>query len=138
MKKTLIGLLLCLQPLAFANDEGHAELYPQPSPATEMAQRPPIPKLLAPKPLAEVSASGIELKWTAVETATAYAVQVSSDPNFFNLLVNEPLYKTTSYTIKDVKLEPNKNYYWRVAALKEDNQPGTMKSLFNRSSFSIK
>ena len=138
MKKTLFLFLLSLQPFAFANDEGHTELYPKLSPAAEMAQRPPIPKLLSPKPLAEIGMSSIELKWTSVETATAYAVQLSSDPNFFNLLINEPLYKGTSYVIKDIKLDSNKNYYWRVDALKEDNQPGTMKSLFNRSSFSIK
>lgn len=138
MKKTLFLFLLRLQPFAFGNDKDHTEFYPKPSPTTEIAQRPPIPKLLSPKPLAEIAASAIELKWTTVETATAYAVQLSSDPNFFNLIINEPLYKGTSYVIKDVKLEPNKNYYWRVAALKENNQPGTMKSLFNRSSFSIK
>lgn len=138
MKKILFLFLLSLSTFALANDEGHNELYPKPSPMAEMAQRPPIPKLLSPKPLAEVGTGSIELKWTTVETATAYAVQLSSDPNFFNLLVNEPLYKGTSYVIKDIKLESNKNYYWRVAALKEDNQSGSMKSLFNRSSFSIK
>lgn len=129
--------LLVSYTLVHANEEKHETFYKQSPPAAELAQRPAIPKLLSPQPLAEIShtTNTIELKWAPVEHATAYALQVSADPIFFNLLINEPLYKQTTYTIKDMKLQPNKNYYWRVAALKEDNQPGTMKSLFNRSSF---
>ncbi len=134
---TLLVSSLVSSTFAQANEESHETFYKQSPPAAELAQRPAIPKLLSPQPLAEISstASTIELKWASVEHATAYALQVSADPIFFNLLVNEPLYKQTTYTLKDMKLQPNKNYYWRVAALKEDNQPGTMKSLFNRSSF---
>jgi len=138
MKKILVFLLLSSFSLSHANEESFEEFYKNEPPNQALAQRPSIPKILAPPPLSEISSNTLELKWTAVETATAYALQLSADPIFFNLIVNETLYKGTSYTVKDVKLEPHKNYYWRVAALKEDNQPGTIKSLFNRSSFSIK
>lgn len=114
------------------------EYYHQTPPASENAKSPTVPTLLSPAPLSEVSGTPIELKWSKVSEASAYALQISSDPIFFQLLVNEPLYKETSYTLKDMKLESGKNYYWRVAAVREENQAGTIKSLFNRSSFTTK
>ncbi len=133
----LVGIGLGYTSLSFGGAEGLETVFKKEAPILEQAQRPSIPKLLAPEPLAKVASDSIELKWTTIEAATAYALQVSGDPIFFHLIVNEPLYKGTSYTLKDVKLETNKNYYWRVAAIKEGNQEGTTKSLFNRSSFTI-
>jgi hypothetical protein len=137
MKSLLITLSAFFALSAHAN-EVDFEIYRPEKPNANAAVRPAIPKLTAPSPLASVTAGEIQLQWNKVEDATAYAVQVSADPIFFTLLVNEPLYKETSYTIKDVKFEAGKNYYWRVAAVKENNKPGTIKSLFNRSSFTVK
>jgi hypothetical protein len=137
MKSLLLAIIAFVAVSAQANEE-NIELYHPQQPAPNAAQRPGIPKLTAPTPLASVSAGEIKLQWNKVEDASAYALQVSADPIFFTLLVNEPLYKDTSYTVKDLKLESGQNYYWRVAAVKEDNQPGTIKSLFNRSSFTVK
>ncbi len=137
MKTLLLAVIAFVAISAQANEE-NIELYHPQQPVPNLAQRPAIPKLTAPAPLSSVNAGDIKLQWSKVEEASAYALQVSADPIFFTLLVNEPLYKETSYTIKDLKLETGKNYYWRVAAIKEDNQPGTIKSLFNRSSFTVK
>lgn len=137
MKPMLLALLAFFAVSAQATEESF-EIYHEQKPNSNLAQRPGIPKLTAPAPLATVGAGEIKLQWNKIEDASAYALQVSADPIFFTLLVNEPLYKETSYTLKDIKLEPGKNYYWRVAAVKEENQPGTIKSLFNRSSFTVK
>lgn len=136
MKSLLLATLAFFALSAQASE--NFEIYHPEQPAPSTAKRPSIPKLTAPAPLASISGNEITLQWNKVEDVTAYALQVSPDPIFFNLLINEPLYKDTTYTIKDLKLETGKNYYWRVAAVKEDNQPGTIKSLFNRSSFTIK
>jgi hypothetical protein len=140
MKSLLVSFVagtLLVSSLAQAS-EVNFEIYHPHQPLATAAQRPGIPKLTAPAPLAAVNGSEIKLEWKKLDEATAYAVQLSNDPIFFNLLINEPLYKDTSLMIKDVKLESGKTYYWRVAAVKEDNQPGTIKSLFNRSSFIVK
>ena len=135
--KTLIISCFAFLSLA-ANAAGdNIHYYHEPKPETARIQRPAIPNLSAPAPLSTVPAAGLTLQWTKVEEATAYAVQVSTDPVFFALVVNEPIHKDTSYTFKDVKLESGKKYYWRVAAIKSENQEGFTKSLFNRSSFSV-
>ncbi len=142
----VISLLVLVAPFSLKAAEGakseakheNIEYYHKLPPASENAQRPSIPKLVSPAPLSEVEGSNIELKWNKIEEATAYALQVSPDPIFFQLIVNEPLYKETSYKISNIKFESGKHYYWRVASVKEENQPGTIKSLFNRSSFTVK
>jgi hypothetical protein len=135
--KSFVTLLITLASLsAFASGD-NIHLYHEEKPNVSLATRPGIPTLKSPAPLSKVAADGLTLEWGKVEEATAYALQISAEPNFFNLLVNEPLYKETTFTVKGLKLEPGKTYYWRVSALKEGNQPGSIKSLFNHSSFSI-
>jgi hypothetical protein len=137
MKSLLLAISALMALSAQANEE-NIELYHQEQPVATNAQRPAVPKLGTPEPLASVAAGDATLTWKAVAEASAYALQVSEDPIFFKLLVNEPIYKETSYSLKDIKLESGKTYYWRVASLKQENQPGSMKSLFNRSSFIVK
>lgn len=136
MKSFIVAILTLSALIAQANEE-NLDLYHTEKPDASVALRPTIPTLSSPAPLAKVAAAGLTLQWSKVDEASAYALQVSADPIFFALLVNEPLYKETSYVFKDVKLEAGKKYYWRVAAIKEGNLPGTIKSLFNRSSFTV-
>lgn len=136
MKTLLVAVIALLSLSVNASDE-NIHLYHPEKPNTTLIQRPAIPTLSTPKALATVPAAGLTLQWAKVDDATAYALQVSTDPVFFALVVNEPLFKETSYTFKDVKLEAGKKYYWRVAAIKEGNQLGSTKSLFNRSSFTV-
>lgn len=137
MKSVIASILILLTVPALASEE-NIELYHPAPPNASLSQRPAIPKLTSPAPLATVSAGDISFSWSKVDDASSYALQISADPNFFNLIVNETIYHETSFTLKGSNLEGGKNYYWRVASLKEDNQPGTMKSLFNRSSFTVK
>lgn len=136
--KSLVLTLIALIAVSAQASEVDFEIYHQEAPIADRAQRPAIPKLTAPTPLSVLNSGDVKLQWNKVEEATAYALQISADPIFYNLLVNETLYKETSYSTKDIQFESGKNYYWRVASIKEGNKPGTIKSLFNRSSFTIK
>ncbi|MEY4616446.1 MAG: hypothetical protein RJB66_1406 [Pseudomonadota bacterium] len=136
--KSLLIAFVALASLSAQANEGNIELYHQEKPNTAVIQRPAIPNLTSPAPLATVDAGAITLQWSKIEDASHYALQVSTDPVFYSILVNEPIFKDTSYTFKDVKLEAGKKYYWRVAAVKAGNQLGSTKSLFNRSSFTVK
>jgi hypothetical protein len=108
MKSLLLATLALLTISAQASE--NIELYHPEQPNASIAKRPGIPKLTAPAPLSQISGGDVTLQWNKVEDATAYALQVSPDPIFFTLLINEPLFKDTTYTIKDVKFEAGKNY----------------------------
>lgn len=57
----------------------------------------------------------ITLGWTSITQATNYILHVAPNDSFNNLIVNQHLGDTTSYTIS-VKLEEGQKYYWRVQA----------------------
>lgn len=141
MKILLATLVLLTSHFTIAAEEGHGGEKPKfiifekeaVNPAN--AAIPGRPKILSPEPLKVVTETDIVLKWNPVQDADAYSIQVSDDPNFFKLLVNEGLYSQTEYSFKGA--EKGKNYYWRVAALKTTNKNGSMKSLYNRSSFTV-
>lgn len=65
----------------------------------------------------------VTLRWSESERALLYVVQVSTDQNFANLLVDEiviPLLTgETALTIKDGVLQTGQRYYWRVEAQNE-------------------
>lgn len=142
MKTIFIALIASLTVLTQANfaqaNEKNIEYYHPEASQRDLTKRPAIPSLKSPAPLALIEGTEVTFQWLPVETATAYALQLSDDANFYNLLVNETLLKETTYTYKSAELKAGKNYYWRVAAVKENNQNGSIKSLFNRSGFTIK
>lgn len=51
--------------------------------------------------------------WTAVDDAK-FRLQIATDPNFGNLVIDEPNLTTISKTINLISLESLKTYYWRV------------------------
>jgi hypothetical protein len=65
----------------------------------------------------------VTLRWSESERALLYVVQVSTDQNFANLLVDEiviPLLTgETAFTIEDGVLQTGQRYYWRVEAQNE-------------------
>lgn len=147
MKRFIFVLLTtCLIQQVWAAEEHKAEeknekeekfiIYHKEAPTLTRGRAPLRPKLLNPEPLKAISEMEVTLKWSPVDEADAYSLQVSDDSNFFKLIVNEPQFAQTEYNLKG--LEKDKIYYWRVAALKSENKPGSMKSLYNRSSFSTK
>ena len=123
------------------NHEDHHEklgktmnsLFPQKQKDPSHSTRPTVVKLTSPKFLAKVSGASTKLEWTPAEGATAYHVQVATDPNFKWLVANELWVKGTSF--EATQLEADKHYYWRVAAVKGENDSMFTKSLFVNSAF---
>lgn len=108
-------------------------LFPQKQKDPTHSARPTVVKLISPKFLAKISGASTKLEWTATEGATAYHVQVATDPNFKWLVANELWVKGTSF--EATQLEADKHYYWRVAAVKGENDSMFTKSLFVNSAF---
>lgn len=108
-------------------------LFPQKEQNPAVSVRPSVVKLTSPKFLAKVSGATAKLEWTAANGASAYHVQVATDPNFKWLVANELWVKGTSF--EATQLEADKNYYWRVAAVKGENESMFTKSLFVNSAF---
>jgi hypothetical protein len=116
--------------------EGHkAPLFPQPVANRAKATAPSTPELTAPAFMSKVSGGNVTLKWNSVPTADFYRVQVATDANFKWLISDEKalMHKETSFEVKG--LEAGKHYYWRVFAVKSDNDPGYTKSLASKSMF---
>lgn len=75
---------------------------PKPSPTYAVPQDPKQPARLT-------------LGWSSVKQATHYNLHVSASDSFNNLIVNQHLGDTTSYTV-NTGLEEGKKYFWRVQA----------------------
>lgn len=108
-------------------------LFPQKQKDSSHSTSPTVVKLTSPKFLAKVSGTSTKLEWSAAEGATSYHVQVATDPDFKWLVANELSVKGTSF--EATQLEADKNYYWRVAAVKGENDSMFTKSLFVNSAF---
>lgn len=126
------------KPETESKSEGHSksehsfEIY-QPHVANKsVATEPEKVTLLAPAFEAKVDGSTV-LKWKASASADKYLVQLATDANFKWLVVNEANYTKTELEVKG--LEKGKNYYWRVFAIKSNNEPGYMKSPATKSMF---
>ena len=72
-------------------------LFPQKQKDASHSTRPTVVKLTSPKFLAKIAGNSTKLEWTAAEGATAYHVQVATDPNFKWLVANEYWVKGTSF-----------------------------------------
>lgn len=97
------------------------------------ATRPGKVILETPAAFAKVQGGSATLKWTESQGADSYHVQVATDPNFKWLVKNENFYKGTSMDVGG--LEAGKQYFWRVAGMKGDNDPEYIKGFFANSSF---
>ncbi len=118
--------------------EEHAagKLFPQPKQNKSKSTPPGKTELIEPAFMAQVAGSTVTLKWNAVDTAENYHLQVATDPNFKWLKVNENFVKRPSYDLSG--LEAGQKYYWRVAAVKNSNDPMYIKGPFEVSSFETK
>lgn len=141
---TALGLTLSLSIHVFAaGGEGkgggahrhgaNLHLLPPPAPEASKVTRPSKVTLEAPKAMSKVSGGSATLQWSASTGADKYMVQVATDPNFKWLVVNEVNVQGTSYEVKG--LETGKQYFWRVAGMKADNDPSYLKGDFARSMF---
>ncbi len=74
------------------------------------------PILLAPKPEGTVNeAEPVALDWTPNGCVDCYHLQVSTDPDFHSLVVNEQEVTETPYVMETI--EADTDYYWRVCTV---------------------
>jgi len=92
--------------------------------------------LESPAAFAKIAGGSTTLKWTESKGADSYQVQVATDPNFKWLVKNENFFKGNSMELSG--LEAGKQYFWRVAGMKADNDPEYLKGFFATSSFEAK
>ena len=111
-------------------------LFPEKQPNSAVSAVPETVKLTSPKFLSQVLAGSVKLEWSPIAGATNYHVQVATDPNFKWLVSNDQWVKTNSFEAS--QLEAGKKYYWRVAAVKSQNDAMYTKSLFVSSVFATK
>jgi len=88
------------------------------------------PMLIAPEPDAAVNeAQPVSLDWTPTGFVNSFHLQVATDPDFSELVIDEAGLKATPYVAQ--ALEPGTTYHWRVSTT---NDAGA--SQWSRSTFS--
>lgn len=112
------------------------KLFPQPKMNKSKSTPPGKTDLIAPAFMAQVAGTSVTLKWNAVDTAENYHLQVATDAAFKWLKVDDNFVKRPSYDL--TQLEAGHTYYWRVAAVKNSNDPMYIKGQFETSSFDVK
>lgn len=146
-KYLLIALFASLVSfsIGFANEHAAGEahggrdpgkLFPPPKMNKSKSTPPKRTELIEPAFMAQVPGTLVTLKWNVVETAENYHLQVATDPNFKWLMVDDNFVKRPSFELK--QLQAGKTYYWRVAAVKNSNDPMFIKGAFEASSFETK
>lgn len=138
---SLITLSLTLfSSVSMAAGDGLTEkmnaLFPPKKPVMEKREVPATPELTAPAFFAKVKGTSVTLNWSKVEGASEYHVQVSTEPTFTNnlyMVKNE--YHVTDTNFEVTSLEAGKQYYWRVAAVKDNNWTTLRKGFFASSMF---
>ena len=148
--KTIVSLIAFALTLALTStsvaEEGHAAagghgnlsekmnaLFPPKEADVTKGHAPAKAKLVGPAFFSTVTGDSTELSWESVEGASEYHVQVATDPNFKWLVADEHFVKATKFQVS--KLEAGKHYFWRVAAVKEDNASTHRKAFFATSMF---
>jgi hypothetical protein len=136
MKTILISILLASsQVMAAGGAHTWKPLYNPIEPAKELSTKPDQPSELKPEWYTSVSDASVTLTWKEVPGVTGYHLQVATDPMFKWLVVNENYLAGAQFT---VNVEKGKQYYWRVAGMKKDNEPSYIKSAYARSMFETK
>jgi hypothetical protein len=72
------------------------------------------PELISPENYQKNADLNIDLSWSGVIGAESYNIQVATDKNFSDLIINLSEHSQTSYSLSD--LEGETDYYWKVQA----------------------
>ena len=91
-------------------------------PLSEVIQSLPAPNLLSPLNNSLCQPITPLFDWTDVPSAASYGLQVSNDPAFNTLMINQTGLTTSQYSAATGTLQNNIHYYWRVNA---SNSAGT-------------
>jgi hypothetical protein len=120
-----------------------AAILPEKQKNPELTVRPLTVKLVSPKFLSAVSGTAAKLEWVdssdEAHKAKFYHVQVSKDAGFNNrsmYVADEKWVKGTTFDVSG--LEAGQKYFWRVAAVNNENDSMFTKSLFVSSEFETK
>jgi len=84
-----------------------------PAPAPELAA-----KLATPTNSSEISSLTPTLSWSGLGGPTSYRLQVASDSNFQQIIIDSNNLTDVVYNVSSGKLKHEQNYYWRVNARK--------------------
>jgi photosystem II stability/assembly factor-like uncharacterized protein len=76
---------------------------------------PSVPVLVSPANNSNNVSMTPVLTWNASSNATSYTVQISTTPNFINI-IDSATVTPTQYTVPNGKLNPTITYFWRVMA----------------------
>jgi hypothetical protein len=82
-------------------------------PAT-LRSAPDAPRLVAPRPDAEIDGGTALFQWRARDGATGYRLQVARDAACTDLLFDAPVGDTTEMTLYDTLPEDGQTFFWRV------------------------
>ena len=64
------------------------------------------------------------LAWTCTQTTASYRLQLATDSNFGNLVIDEATLAEPTYTVPSGKLTDGQTYYWKVNASREGQTSG--------------
>lgn len=116
-------LMLALLSSAPGRAEGEkAGLRPLPLPPPPERLLQPLDREVILRPVAER-----EFRWTPVEEAVLYRLEISTDPEF-RTLVFEVHPTSNSFTVRDL---PEGTFYWRVSSINAAGLEGRFSSTFS-------
>ena len=97
---------------------------------------PNIPVLISPTNGSNILTLTPTLDWSDVIGATSYTLQVATDTNFTNLVINLNSLTISQYSVPTGILIGNTTYYWRVRAVNETG-PGPWSARWNFRTITI-
>ena len=115
----ILGLISCTLALTSAPTTTPTPgVAPSPtsSPTTTPLLAPAVPTLKSPLNGRLTSSLTPTLEWQLSPGDTSYGLQVATDQDFSNIIIDERGLKETSYVVPSPKLDYDKTYYWRVGA----------------------
>jgi uncharacterized protein YjdB len=98
-----------------ANEAGNSIFSSAWSFQTKISLKAPLtPTLINPSDKSTGLATTLKLSWSAVANAETYTIELSKNPDFSSLVVNNNSLKTNEFTVSG--LQEDTSYYWRVKA----------------------
>lgn len=83
---------------------------------SESEEQSTVPVLMAPREEAVVDGERVVFTWRPADDIQEYRVQVSADPSFDDVLLDQATDRRTSLVVEDAFLTDERTYFWRVIA----------------------
>ncbi|MDP8235624.1 MAG: hypothetical protein P9M08_04515 [Candidatus Erginobacter occultus] len=123
-RRTLIFLTAAwfLLPAPSRSEDEKSPLRPLPLPPPPRRLLQPLDREVILKPIAER-----EIRWSPVEEAVIYHLEISTDPDF-RVLVFEAYPTGNSFTVKDL---PEGTFYWHISSINATGLEGRFSDTFS-------